>query len=188
MRKIFPFEELKNADLHIDAIYEGGTKGNAGDDPISKIVGCGNQGGFRYVGSIETEIKLCVLYSDLLNPDWPDYLDLISGRLTYYGDNKHPGRRLHDTSRKGNAILRRVFNDLHSNTLTSIPPFFLFTKGPKGRDVVFRGLAVPGAETINQTDDLVAVWKTKEGERFQNYKEIFIRNEKIYAPIGNEIG
>ena len=37
----------------------------------------------------------------------------------------------------------------------------------------FRGLAVPGAENINQTEDLIAVWKTKKGERFQNYKAIF---------------
>ena len=35
--KIFKFNELENADLVIDAIYEGGSSGNAGDDPISKF-------------------------------------------------------------------------------------------------------------------------------------------------------
>lgn len=173
MRKIYDFNELQTADLVIDAIYEGGKQGNAGDDPISKLIGCGNQGGFRYVGSIETDIKLCVLYSSLSNPDWPDNLDLTTGILTYYGDNKNPGRRLHDTRKKGNEILRKVFNDLHQNNRQSTPPFFVFTKGPKGRDVVFRGIAVPGAEIINQTEDLIAIWKTKSGERFQNYKSIF---------------
>ena len=173
MRKIVQFKELKTTGLLIDAIYEGGTRGNAGDDPISKLVGCGNQGGFRYIGSLDSGIKICALYSSLLNPDWPDNLDLIAGTLIYYGDNKHPGRRLHDTSRKGNAVLQQVFNDLHQNNRLSIPPFFVFTKGPKGRDVIFRGLAVPGAENINQTEDLVAIWKTKKGERFQNYKAIF---------------
>ena len=172
MRKIFVFDELKTADLLIDAIYEGGKRGNVGDDPISKLVGCGNQGGFRYIGSLN-RIKLCVLYSSLLSTDWPDSLDFTSGILTYYGDNKHPGRGLHETTRKGNPVLRQVFNDLHNGLRRNIPPFFLFTKGPKGRDVIFRGLAVPGAVTINQTEDLVAIWKTKNGERFQNYKAVF---------------
>ena len=138
MRKIIEFGKLREADLLIDAIYEGGNRGNAGDDPISKLMGCGNQGGFRYVGSLEDEIKSCVLYSSFLNPDWPDHLDLNSGMLTYYGDNKYPGRMLHDTSKKGNAVLRQVFNDLHQDTRQKIPPFFLFTKGPKGRDVIFQ--------------------------------------------------
>jgi hypothetical protein len=41
-----------------------------------------------------------------------------------------------------------------------------------GRDVVFRGLAAPGAEALMPMDDLVAVWKTKEGSRFQNYRAV----------------
>ena len=45
------FSDLVNSDLYIDAIYEGGNAGNAGDDPISKLLlGTGNQGGFRLVG------------------------------------------------------------------------------------------------------------------------------------------
>jgi len=47
------------------------------------------------------------------------------------------------------------------------------TKGEKGRDVNFRGLAAPGAIGIPQTEDLVAIWKTKTGQRFQNYRAIF---------------
>jgi hypothetical protein len=30
MAKVFPFSSLPTADLVIDAVYEGGTKGNAG--------------------------------------------------------------------------------------------------------------------------------------------------------------
>lgn len=39
-------------------------------------------------------------------------------------------------------------------------------------NVIFRGLAVPGAISIPQTEDLVAIWKTKSGQRFQNYRAI----------------
>lgn len=53
-----------------------------------------------------------------------------------------------------------------------IPPFIVFTKGAKGRDVIFRGLAVPGVEG-DPADDLVAIWRSKKGERFQNYRAKF---------------
>jgi hypothetical protein len=46
----------------------------------------------------------------------------------------------------------------------------VFQKGPMGRDIVFRGMAAPGAEALMPMDDLVAVWKTKRGSRFQNYR------------------
>ena len=170
--KTISFDELPRAELFIDAIYEGGNAKNAGDDPISKLVGCGNQGGFRYTGSIRTGIHLCVLYSELSDPDWPDSLDIENGLFTYFGDNKKPGG-LHDTRKKGNEILRLTFNSLHIRNRSAIPPFFVFTKGPKGRDVAFRGLAVPGGKGISQTEDLVAVWKTKAERRFQNYRALF---------------
>ena len=46
MVQIILYKNLLTADLIIDAIYEGGNFGNAGDDPISKLLkGAGNQGG-----------------------------------------------------------------------------------------------------------------------------------------------
>ena len=39
--------------------------------------------------------------------------------------------------------------------------------------MVFRGLAAPGAPGLSQTDDLVAVWRTKGDQRFQNYRASF---------------
>ena len=52
MVKVFPFTELGDADLVIDALYESGRKGHSGDDPVAKLIpGAGNQGGFRSVGS-----------------------------------------------------------------------------------------------------------------------------------------
>jgi len=61
MAKLFPFPELPTADLVIDAVYEGGTKGNTADDVLGKLIpGAGNQGGFRAVGSWD-EPRLVVL-------------------------------------------------------------------------------------------------------------------------------
>ena len=176
--KIFKFAELKEADLIIDAIYEGGNSGNAGDDPISKLMGCGVQGGFRQKGTL-TDIKFCVLYSDPSKKEWPDDLNSERGQFIYFGDNQKPGHELHQTPKKGNLILQNSFANLHSSNRNKIPPFFIFTKvKDSGRAVSFRGLAVPGAANIAPTDDLVAVWKSYEGQRFQNYKSVFtILNE-----------
>jgi hypothetical protein len=172
--RTFKFSELRSADLIIDAVYEGGTYKNVKDDPLVPLVGVGNQGGFRYLGSPQQRsVRLCVLYTDLSDPDWPDMLDVERGTFLYYGDNKQPGGDLHDTPRGGNLILKQIFDDLHSGERHRIPPILVFTRGAKGRDVTFRGLAVPGAPAVGQTDDLVAIWKSKDGLRFQNYRALF---------------
>lgn len=114
-----------------------------------------------------------MLYSDLSDPDWPDNLDLENGTFTYYGDNKSPGRELHETPKSGNLILREMFALAHAGRRSEIPPVFVFTKGPAGRDVVFRGLAIPGVPGVSQTEDLVAIWKVSAGSRFQNYRALF---------------
>jgi hypothetical protein len=111
----------------------------------------------------------------MVDPDWPDHLDEQEGVFVYYGDNKKPGD-LHLTKRGGNKILAfESFGPLQDpNTDRSkIPPFFIFTKGSEGRDMVFRGLAVPGVPGMGPMDQLVAVWKVSGGHRFQNYKAYF---------------
>jgi hypothetical protein len=171
--KTIPFEDLETADLIVDAIYEGGSNGNAGDDPISRLMGCGNQGGFRYIGSYQKP-DFCVLYSELSHSDWPDELNAEQGQFIYYGDNRTPGHQLHETRKKGNLVLKHAFDALHSGARREVPPFFIFTKVPEaGRSVCFRGLAVPGSSRVSQTDDLVAIWKSFNGSRFQNYKAVF---------------
>lgn len=176
--KIYTFTELSNADLIIDAVYEGGNSGNAGDDPISKLIqGIGNMGGFRLAGA-GTSKKLIVLYTSMEDGDWPDTLDTSKGQFIYYGDNKHPGHAIHDTPKKGNALLKILFDSIHNETLprTLVPPIFIFVKYPtigSSRSVQFKGLAVPGYPGLSATDDLVAVWKTTNGQRFQNYRAIF---------------
>jgi hypothetical protein len=172
MAKIFKFEDLTDVDLVIDAIYEGGLFGNAGDDPITKLMNCGNQGGFRYKGSYESP-AFCVLYSEMASTEWPDEIDFQKGLFTYFGDNKKAGHELHDTSKKGNQILKITYELLHENQRNKICPFFIFTKASgAGRSVVFRGIAVPGASNLNRSEDLIAIWKKAE-DRFLNYKAIF---------------
>ncbi|MGY3578933.1 hypothetical protein ACVMB1_006137 [Bradyrhizobium sp. USDA 4504] len=176
MVRIVPHNLLASSDLVIDAVYEGGTAGNAADDPISKVLaGVGNQGGFREAGR-GPDKKFVVLYTSGEDSDWPDTLDLSTGQFIYFGDNKKPGHELHETS--GNQILRRVFELLHgpSELRAKVPPFFIFKKYPtttSSRSVQFKGLAVPGFAGLPSTADLVAVWKTTKGQRFQNYRAVF---------------
>ncbi|MGB4770015.1 MAG: restriction endonuclease [Chitinophagaceae bacterium] len=161
-------------DLNIDTIFKGGKRGNAGDDPISKILKCGNQAGFRYSGSYKDfSFPYIVLYSSFNDYDWPDSIDFHNGIFTYNGDNKKAGLDIHDTERKGNLILQRSFDLLHSKEYSQIKPFFVFGKGYEGRDVIFRGIAVPGGIGYSSTDDLTAIWKYNANHRFQNYRAIF---------------
>ncbi|WP_083707474.1 restriction endonuclease [Intrasporangium flavum] len=170
-----PFADLGQADLVVDRIYRGGVAGNRGDDPISKLLPVGNAGGFRFRGSPSRgDVKCLVLYTSSADPDWPDRLDVTSGTFTYYGDNKQPGRELHDTPRKGNLALSNYFDATHSKAhRTQIPPILLFAKAGTGADVVFRGLLVPGSPTVPADEQLVAIWRSAHGERFQNYRATF---------------
>jgi hypothetical protein len=180
----FAFAELGSADLVVDANYEGGRAGHAGDDSLGRLLPVGNQGGFRYSGSLRSGIKLVVLYTSGADPDWPDSLDRETGRFTYFGDNKTPGRELHDTQRGGNELLRQTFEWVHSTPARRdlVPPFFVFGKGESRRDVKCFGLAAPGAPDVTPRDDLVAVWKTLDDRRFQNYRATFtVLNEQVVS-------
>ncbi len=169
------FGDLSIADLIVDAIYKGGSANNAGDDPIAKLLPCGNQGGFRFCGSTTLPgCRMAVLFSTFNEPDWPDLLEPETGRFMYFGDNRQPGHELHET-RGGNKLLRACFEALHSGVQSrlTVPPFFVFSRASERRDVQFKGLAVPGAEGVPATDDLVAIWRTSDGLRFQNYRAVF---------------
>lgn len=169
------FTDLATADLVVDRTYRGGRAGNRGDDPIGKLLPVGNSGGFRFVGSpTKNTVRCLALYTSMSDPDWPDRLDLSAGTFTYYGDNKHPGRELHETPRKGNLSLRRMFADAATTTgRLRVPPVFLFSKGGAGADAQFRGLLVPGSVAVPTDEQLVAIWRSVGSERFQNYRASF---------------
>jgi hypothetical protein len=134
-------------------------------------------GGFRASGRGDRK-NWIVLFTTGEDRDWPDSLDLNTGKFIYFGDNKKPGHELHDTRPGGNNVLRLAFERLHDGTLprVDVSPFFIFKKHQTkngARSVQFKGLAVPGFPGLSATEDLVAVWKSTDGQRFQNYRSTF---------------
>lgn len=174
MRTI-PLENLEITDLYVDACYEGKRNGNAGDDPLPRLLKVDSQGGFRKRGRVTGKLNMLVLTSSMNDPDWPDSLDRETGVFTYYGDNKKPGRELHETGRHGNLILKRIFEASRAGSVgrLEVPPIFLFASSRHWRDVIFLGLAVPGASDLDASEELVAIWRIAEGSRFQNYRARF---------------
>ena len=69
------------------------------------------------------------------------------------------------------ALLTAVL--IKPETVSNIPPFFIFKKTGCGWDVRFLGLAAPGNPKISPDRDLVAFWRTMNDERFQNYEAYF---------------
>lgn len=177
----FAFEQLPTADLHVDAVYRGRRSANAGDDPLHKLLGVSLMGGFRYLGNLDA-LKLVVLTTSLNDPDWPDVVDRETGTFTYFGDNKKPGRALHETPRFGNEILRRLFAMAQGGeeARRKAPPVLVFASAGTYRDMVFVGLAVPGTSDLRASEDLVALWKVDHNKRFQNYRARFT---VLNAPI-----
>lgn len=175
------FKDLKNADLFVDAIYETNDVANSGGEVLSKLMSVAVGGGFRKKNiesqkNAKNKLAYIVLESTNKHPDWIDKTDLESGIAQYYGDNRDPGRDLHDTD--GNKILKDIFEMLQQGNRKDIPPIFYFEaeKGAapkKGRNRRFIGLLVPGSNIIRDEEALVAIWRTKKGERYQNYKAIF---------------
>lgn len=176
-QNVVSFAELEFADLHIDALYLGGTVGNLSSEPLRKLIGVGTAGGFRsIVGGEPRRVTLCALVTSGEDPDWPDNLDTERGVFTYYGDNREAGNQdMHDTKLKGNVILRDSFMNLHLGLRELIPVFLVFKKiGRKGYDYQFQGLAVPGANGLGPSEDLVAIWKSgNQNSRFLNYRSRF---------------
>jgi hypothetical protein len=173
----YAFDELLSAELFVDAVYEGGSDTNMKAEPLRKVFPkLGTSGGFRKVNRTDGTGKpaYVVLYTSMEELEWPDNLDEETGVFRYYGDNRLPGRGILDTKLRGNALLEDVFAKLHTlSNLEDIPPFFVFKKTGRGRDVQFLGLAAPGNPRISPDKDLVAFWRTMKEYRFQNYEAYF---------------
>jgi hypothetical protein len=168
----FAFEDLSEADLKIDAIYEGGNQGNMQAEPLSKLLGVGNQGGIRFLGRGKHK-KLVVLTSNQREIAWPDKFDPLSGELVYFGDNREPGEPL---KKPGNRVLKTTFDSLAGGNRQDIPIYFYFSKmsDGKGYDTKFKGLLVPG-RTGDYDDFFQGVWRTSaDGQnRFENFRALF---------------
>ncbi|MBL7854248.1 MAG: hypothetical protein JNL17_07610 [Cyclobacteriaceae bacterium] len=170
------FDALEDADLVKDAVYKGGYKNDLSSEPISKLLPVGNQSGIRFSGKAENP-RLVVLYTTFSDKDWPD--TIVDDMIVYYGDNKSPGKEVHELP--GNRVLRAVFDRFYLSDKKDFPPIFLFSKGELGFDRVYRGLLRPGYKDLAETEDLIAVWKTKNNRRFQNYKAFFtILSDEVF--------
>ena len=164
-----------NWKLYVDAIYIANSNvKNIGSEVISKLMGVGNQGGFRYVGPAESP-QYVVLFTSGEHEFWRDELDIYTGVLLYYGDQRK-SYGITNTKLKGNLILEKIFELAESNDFEvrkKIPPVFVFTK-EDGRDVRFMGLAVPGVKNTRVSECLMAIWGVDEhNQRFLNYKSLF---------------
>ncbi len=173
---VYEFNDLEHAPLIIDAVYK--SKGTLfGEGPLSKLLPkLENQGGFRRVKRQDGSGQLAyiVLYTSLAEIEWPDYLDIETGILRYFGDNRTPGKTLHDTPKKGNHHLRDIFAKIDSPTeREDIPPFLIFQWTGNQFDAKFLGIAAPSNPNIPPDRELNAIWRSKKGDRFQNYEAYF---------------
>ena len=169
-----PFDCLADSDLSPGDVLGSGN-GSLAQEPINEMFEVGNQGGIRFLGGVASGYKLAVLYTTHKDVDWPDELDSDTGQLVYYGDNKKPGRDLLDTPKHGNKLLQHVFEIIHARPEErhGVPPFFVALRAGRSRDVIYRGLAAPGAPGVPESEDLLAIWRTKGRQRFQNYRAIY---------------
>ena len=108
----FGFEELPDAPLLIDAVYKSGPDKNIKAEPLTRLFPkLANVGGFRK--SLRADGSglpgFVVIVTSDKEPEWPDYLDVENGIFRYYGDNRSAGKDIHDTQKKGNELLRDVF-------------------------------------------------------------------------------
>lgn len=164
-------------DLVIDREYTGKQTGPGQlSDPLNELLAVSSRGGFRFRGSSKSAngLDLVVLTTRFNDPDWPDEIDHENGRFIYFGDNKHPGRGLHNTPRGGNRILKHLFDRDIADTdpLERFPPVFAFSHTGPGR-MKFLGLLVPGTPETGARRSLTAIWRTSGEERFQNYRAVF---------------
>jgi len=175
---IFTFDELTQSQLIVDAIYEGGAKGNIVDEPISKILPVGNSGGIRKANiKGKNAPALVVLYTTRDEIEWPDELDVETGVLRYYGDNRTAGNQLINTKFKGNKLFEDLFYQAQTKSRRQqMPPVFVFEKTPtkkSKRSVRFLGLAVPGSYAVSIEESLLSIWRYEDEQRFQNYEALF---------------
>jgi hypothetical protein len=126
MPPLVPFADLLTADLVVGATYEGGVAGTAADDPLARLLPCGNQVGFRVRGS---------------------------ARARDYGSPCSTRQEVTLTGRT--ALMSRQ---------------------------AFLGLAVPSASDVSPIEDLVAVWRAKDGQRFPNYEAAFTVLDVVFVP------
>ena len=172
----FSFDELPTAHLIRNAIYEGGPTKDFSDDPIPPLVKGKNVGGFRKTG------PYAVLYTNGIEPNWPDELSIDKRQFIYHGDRRKPDGDLHSTP--GNRFLEAQYQFLSTKQRAKLLPTFIFQKanGSTPRAVQFLGLAIFGAANIPDSDVLSTYWCRLNDQKFLNYRVIYtILNEEFVS-------
>ncbi len=187
MEKIVNFEDLEGSDLIVNCIYKGGDANNHSADPLKELLPkSGSAKGIRYFCREDNndEIAYVILFSTSKEPEWPNVLYEDTGIYKYYGDN----RRYEELdSTDGNKVLERVFKLLNSGeSLVNLPPFFIFKRAGRNRDIKFLGLAAPGNPNIPPEEELVAFWRNDDGKRIPNYVSFFTILDTINDSISRE--
>ena len=92
---IFNDLEKLDVELVVDEVYEDGQSGNLSDEVLTKLMWVQNAGGFRFRNvKGKTDKAYIVLYTSSEDINWPDRLDVETGKFKYFGDNKVSGERL----------------------------------------------------------------------------------------------
>jgi hypothetical protein len=97
--------------------------------------------------------------SSYYNP-WEDVIDLVNGRIYYWGDAKYdPHRSCEDFA--GNKVLKKIFDEILTGNLAKVPPILHFSKPVPGQ-VIFNGVCV--------LKDLKLTWFEDDGRPVRNYR------------------
>lgn len=164
-----PFANLPSADLTVGRVYLAGAQPNLAAEPLTKLVGVGTSGGFRKRnGPVKGVTVLCVLFSTGEIAEWPDKWDDATGEYVYFGDQRKPGKDVHDTRPQGNRLLSEVSTLVRggSDERAQVPLFLLFEREGAGRDVRFEGLVVPAP----RADWLTAEERSTDDGVISNYR------------------
>lgn len=172
----FLFEELENAHLVRNAIYDGGPTQDFRYDPIPVLMKGSNVAGFR------KKKHYAVLYTSGIEPNWPDQYDEVSRRFVYHGDRRSEKGDLHSTP--GNRFLDVQYQLFMTQQRGKLLPTFIFRKieGYSPRAVQFLGLAVWGGVGVSNSDVLSTYWCRVDNRQFLNYRVIYtILNEDFIS-------
>jgi hypothetical protein len=172
------FNDLPSSDLVVDAVYKGGSAANVSADPLQRLLPVGNSGGFRYngrrSGSGISNCLLIALYSTEDEPNWPDHLDVETGLIHVLRRQPTSGPRASRHPARWKSTAPADVRRPARRNPRRIPPLFIFTTTGVGRETFgFEGSPRPAHRVCRHPDDLVAIWKTAGGSRFQNYRATF---------------
>lgn len=163
----FDFEELSDAPLLRDAIYEGGPTQDFKYDPIPVLMKGSNVAGFR------KKKHYAVLYTSGVEPNWPDNIDVASRTFTYHGDRRNADGDLHSTP--GNKFLETQYQLYTSAQREQLLPTFIFRKANSRtpRAVQFIGLAAFGSSYVTASEVLSTYWCKVDDKQFLNYRVVY---------------